>query len=102
MQEEKAFYRFLGFCYAKEGDTINAYRIIDTIKEKARPRELSYQLFVVYAGLKVSDSALYYLDTVRNNQTRTFKREKDDFFGYLNEDPRFLKVLQKHGISQNN
>ncbi len=97
--EEKAFYRFLGFCYAKEGDTINAHRIIDSIKMKARPRERSYQLAVVYSGLKATDSVFYYLDTVRNKQTRTFKREKDDFFDYLNEDARFLKILNDHGIS---
>jgi len=97
--EEKAFNRFLGFCYAIEGDTINAYKTIDAIRKNARLRERSYQLAVVYAGLKETDSVLYYLDTIRNKQTRTFKRERSDFFNYLDEDVRFIELLNSHGIS---
>ena len=95
--EEKAFYRFLGYSYAKIGDTINAYRVLDTIEKIARKREKSLQKAMVYSGLKVTDSVLFYLDTIRNKQTRTFKRERS-YFDYLNDNPKFKDILLSHGI----
>lgn len=93
------FNRFLGYCYTKVGDTLGAYRIIDSIHKVATPREKSHQLAVVYSSLKKTDSVIYYLDTIRNKQTKTFKREHKKFFEYLKDDPRFNKVLNQHGIS---
>ena len=59
VKKENVYNRFLGYCYAKTGDTISANRIIDTIKLKAYPTEKSHQLAVVYASLKVTDSIFY-------------------------------------------
>nr|WP_321233893.1 adenylate/guanylate cyclase domain-containing protein [uncultured Psychroserpens sp.] len=98
VHEEKAFYRFLGFSYAKVGDTINAYKTIETIRKIARDREKSFQLAMVYSGLEKRDSVLFYLDTIRNKQTKTFQREKDDFFGFLKDDRDFKAILKSHGI----
>ncbi len=98
VKKENVFNRFLGYAYAKTGDTINAYKTIDVIREKANELEKSHQLAVVYAGLKVTDSVLYYLDTIRNKQTRTFRRERKDYFEYLQNEPRFIKLLEDHGI----
>ena len=99
VKKQNVFNRFLGYCYAKTGDTIGAYRIIDTIRLRAHPKEKSHQLAVVYAGLKVTDSVLHHLDTIRNKQTRTIKRERMDFFDYLKDDTQFIEVLKSHGIN---
>lgn len=95
------FNRFLGFCYAKVGDTVNAYKIIDSIRLKSHPAEKNQQLAVVYAGLQERDSVLFYLDTIRNKQTKTIKREITEFFNFLKNDPEFKKVLFEHGINSN-
>ena len=71
VKKENVYNRFLGFCYAKLGDTAKAYSTIDTIKKVAHPIEKSHQLAIVYAGLQKKDSVLYYLDTIRNRQTKT-------------------------------
>ena len=97
--EENVFNRFLGFCYAKIGDTLNAQKTIDVIRRKAHPREKSHQLAVVYAGLEITDSVLHYLDTIRNKQSKTFGRESTEFFTYLNDDLRYQELLKAHGIS---
>ena len=102
VDEENVFNRFLGFCYAKVGDTINAKKTIDTIHKRAHPREKSHQLAVVYAGLEITDSVLYYLDTIRNKQSKSFGRESTEFFNYLNDDVRYLELLKAHGISPSN
>ncbi|WP_250432523.1 FlgO family outer membrane protein [Hanstruepera flava] len=101
VKKQNVFNRFLGYCYTKVGDTASAYRIIDSIRKNATEREKSHQLAMVYSSLKQTDSVLFYLDTVRNKQTRTFKRERNAFFGYLKDDPRFIQVLKDHGIDTN-
>lgn len=95
---ENVFNRFLGFCYAKTGDTINTYKTIDAIRKVSRPEEVSHQLAVVYAGLKKTDSVLFHLDTIRNKQTPTLSREVPEFFRYLKDDKRFKDILKTHGI----
>ncbi len=100
-KKENVYNRFLGFCYAKLGDTINAYRTIDTIRKVAHPIEKSHQLAIVYAGLQKRDSVLYYLDTIRNRQTKTIRREISDFFDFMKDDPEFKKVVAAHGIIEN-
>lgn len=98
---ENVFNRFLGFCYAKTGDTINAYKTIEVIRKASRPEEVNHQLAVVYAGLKQTDSVLFHLDTIRNKQTPTLRREVPEFFSYLKEDERFKDILKTHGIESN-
>ena len=99
VEEENVFNRFIGFCYAKIGDTINAQKTIDLIHKNARPREKSHQLAVVYAGLEITDSVLFYLDTIRNKQSKSFGRESTEFFNYLNDDVRYQELLKAHGIT---
>ncbi len=98
VKTQNVFNRFLGYAYVKLGDTLSGYRIIDSIHKNAHPYEKSQQLAVVYSALKKTDSVLYYLDTIRNKQSRTFSREVNGYFAYLKEDPRFLKRMQEHGI----
>ncbi|WP_104736006.1 adenylate/guanylate cyclase domain-containing protein [Hanstruepera ponticola] len=98
VKKQNVFNRFLGYCYTKVGDTVSTYRIIDSIRKNSTEREKSHQLAVVYSSLKQTDSVLFYLDTIRNKQTRTFKREQKAFFDYLQDDPRFIKILKDHGI----
>jgi tetratricopeptide (TPR) repeat protein len=104
VDEQPVFNRFLGFCYGKIGDTVNAYKTIETIKNTPNDfmdKERNHQLAVVFAGLNEADSVLYYLDTIRNNQVRMLRRERSEFFGFLKNDPRFLKLLAAHGIENN-
>ncbi len=98
VKKQNVFNRFLGYYYTKVGDTLSAYKIIDSIQKNAHPDEKSHQLAMVYSSLKLTDSVLFYLDTVRHKQTRTLRRERNDFFSYLDDDPRFIKILKDHGI----
>lgn len=98
VKEEGPFYRFLGFCYAKTGDTIGAYKVIDSIRKHVKESDKTHQFAVVYAGLQDRDSVLYYLDTIRNKHTRTLRREVPEFFDFLKDDPEFKKILKNHGI----
>lgn len=98
VDKQNVFNRFLGFCYAKVGDTVKAYETIKTIKQVAHPREKSHQLAIVYAGLQERDSVLYYLDTLRNRQTKTIRREISDFFDFLKDDAEFQRIVKSHGI----
>jgi len=97
-KEWAVYNRFLGYSYGQVGDTLNAYKVIDTIRVKGRNDEVNYMTAVVFAGIKQRDSVLYYLDKTRNNQTRMFKREIYDFFDFLKDDPEFIKLLKSHGI----
>lgn len=90
--------RFLGYSYVKAGDTLSGYRILDSIRKNAYPTEKSHQLAVVFSALKQTDSVLFHLDTIRNKQTRTFRRENKAFFEYLKDHPEYQKILKDHGI----
>lgn len=98
VKKQPVFNRFLGFCYARIGDSINAYKTIDDIRKHNKKSEISHQLAVVYAGLKKRDSVLFYLDTIRNKQTPTIRREVSEFFEFLKDDENFKAVLKSHGI----
>lgn len=98
VKKENVFNRFLGYCYVKTGDTLKALNIIDSIRKNAKPREKSHQLAVVFAGLKMTDSVLFYLDTIRHKQTRTLRREHTDFFDYLKNNEQYQAILKSHGI----
>ncbi|WP_298901190.1 adenylate/guanylate cyclase domain-containing protein [uncultured Psychroserpens sp.] len=98
---ENVFNRFLGYCYVKTGDTLKAYRTIDSIRKNAHPGEKSHQLAVVYSALKNNDSVFFHLDTIRNKQTRTLKREYDEFFDHLQTNKEFQNILKSHGIDMN-
>ena len=92
--------RFLGYCYAKVGDTLNANRIIDTIRNNTMKEYKSHQLSVVYSGLQKTDSVIYHLDTIRNKRIEMIKRDRGTFFEYLEGDPKFIEVLKAHGLKK--
>lgn len=95
---ENVYNRFLGYCYVKTGDTLKAYETIEVIRKHVNDFEKNHHLAVVYSALEMTDSVLYYLDTIRNTHSRGLKRERTEFFTYLKDDPRFKKLLQDHGI----
>jgi len=97
VNQQPVFDRFLGYCYAKVGDTLNARKTIATIRKRANEDFKSQQLAVVFAGLQETDSVLYHLDTLRNKQSPTLLRERTEFFEYLQEDPRFIELMKAHG-----
>ena len=101
VKDESTFYRFLGFCYGKTGDTIKAYNVIDSIRKRVKEGDKTHQLAVVYAGLKKRDSVLFYLDTIRNKHSNILKREVPEIFNFLKDDPEFKNILQSHGIKYN-
>ncbi len=98
--ESYAFNRFLAFSYGQVGDTVNAYRIINKIRElKIDPEDgKSHQLAVAFAGLKEVDSVFYYLDTIRNNRSTMLDREMGGFFSFIKEDPRYEELMRSHGL----
>ncbi|PWH82710.1 hypothetical protein DIS18_10780 [Algibacter marinivivus] len=98
VKTKNVFNRFLGYCYVKVGDTLSGYRILDSIRKNAYHTEKSHQLAVVFSALKETDSVLFHLDTIRNKQTRTFRRESKSFFKYLKDNPDYQKILKDHGI----
>ncbi|OUR90807.1 hypothetical protein A9Q87_12715 [Flavobacteriales bacterium 34_180_T64] len=99
VDEQPVFNRFLGYCYGKEGDTINCYKVINTIKSATFKRnEKNHQIAIAFAGLQETDSVLYYLDTIRNNQRTMLQRERYEFFGYLKDDPRFIDLIKAHAL----
>ncbi len=101
VNKEPVFYRFLGFSYGKTGDTISAYRVMDSIRKRVKPGDRTHQLAVVYAGLQKRDSVLFYLDTIRNKHSKVIRREVPEIFNFLKDDPEFKSVLKAHGITPN-
>jgi len=95
--EDKAYNRFLGYAYAKLGDTANAYRIIDSIRVLEKHRMQNHRLAVVFAGLNEKDSVFYYLDTARNKSS-LFNRKTIAYFNDLKDDPRYADLLKSHGL----
>lgn len=93
---QPVFDRFLGYCYAKTGDTLKAYERIDIIRKRAPKEYIDHQLAIVFAGLQETDSVLYHLDPVRNKQSRTVIRERIDFFDFLKDDDRFQEIMKAH------
>ena len=100
--KQPVFYRFLGYCYGKTGDTINAYKTIDSIKSNTSYKvgEKNHQLAVAFAGIKDKDSVLYYLDISRNNLNKMLNRERHEFFEFLENDEQFRALLLSHGIEE--
>lgn len=93
------FNRFLAHYYGRTGDTINALKVIDTIRQTAPDYELDHMMAVAFAGLKNKDSVLHYLDTVRHKRSGMIRRERRDYFDFLDQDPDYHKVLESHGIT---
>ena len=98
IKKEPIFNRFLGFCYARIGDSINAYKTIDNVRKHNKKSEVNHQLAVIYAGLKKRDSVLFYLNPIRNKEEPTIRREVPEFFDFLIGDPEFTAILKSHGI----
>ena len=98
--EADAFNRFLAFSYGQVGDTVNAYRIINKIRElEIDPEDgKSHQMAVAFAGLKEVDSVFHYLDTIRNDKTSMLDRELGTFFKFIKEDPRYPALMSAHGL----
>lgn len=92
------FNRYLGYCYAKVGDTLKANNIIDTINKVTPKEDKNYQLAVVYAGLQKNDSVFHHLDTVRNIHSDLLKRDRLTIFYYLKDNLKFKEILKMHNL----
>lgn len=101
--EEPVFYRFLAYSYGQVGDTLNAHRVIDTIRSIEFDLEdgKSHQLAIAFAGLKETDSVYHYLDTIRNKRTDMLRRELNGFFEFIKKDPRYEGLMEAHGLTPN-
>ncbi|NKI32753.1 tetratricopeptide repeat protein [Muricauda sp. DJ-13] len=97
--EDKNYYRFLGYSYGQLGDTINALRIVDSIKKMPSHRMQNHRIAVVFAGLKESDSVFHYLDTSKN-KSKLFNNNAIYYFDYIKTDPRYSDLLHQHNISK--
>lgn len=95
--QDKNYYRFLGYSYAQLGDTVNALRVVDSIKSLQPHRMQNHRIAVVFAGLRKSDSVYHYLDTAMN-KSQLFNNKALTYFDYLKEDPKYIELLSQHGI----
>ncbi len=98
--QDKNYYRLLGYSYSQLGDTINSYAIIDSIKALEPHRMQNHRIAVVFAGLQENDSVFYYLDTIRN-KSQFFDNKTLDYFYDVKKDPRYAELLKAHGILKN-
>lgn len=98
VKENYIFRRFLGYCYAKVGDTISAENMIKLIRLNSEKDFMNHELAVVYAGLKKTDSVLFHLDSIRNKRKFLVQRDYGTFFEYLLNDSRLKEKLQQHDV----
>lgn len=96
--KDPAYFRLLGYSYAKIGDTVNAYRTIDSIKVLETGRLKNHRIAVVFAGLQKTDSVFYYLDTIRN-KSKLFNSNRLYYFDDYKNNNRYKELLNSHGIS---
>ncbi len=96
---ESSYTRLLGYSYAKIGDTLNAYKIIDTLKLKDKTRLKNHRIAVIFAALKERDSMYYYLDPKRN-LTKRFNSNRINYFDVYKTDSRYEDLLISHGIKK--
>lgn len=98
--KDPAYFRLLGYSYAQLGDSVNAYKAIDSIKNKEKSRLKNHRIAVVFAGLHKPDSVFYYLDTIRN-KSKLFNSNRLYYFDEIKTDSRYQSLLKSHGIEVN-
>ncbi|MDX1471550.1 MAG: hypothetical protein R3213_08640, partial [Flavobacteriaceae bacterium] len=99
--EDTNYFRMLGYSYAKAGDTMAAYRIIDSLR-KYGPEDLrNHRIAVVYAGLGKADSVFWYLDSTRN-KSQLFNSDRLAYFDEYKSDKRYQELLAQHKINAQN
>ena len=96
-KQDPSYYRILGYSYGQLGDTVSAYRTIDSIKKLDKTRLLNHRVAVVFASLNKNDSVFYYLDTARN-KSQLFNNSRLYYFDDVKKDSRYKKLLESHGI----
>lgn len=96
-EKDPAYYRILGYSYAKMGDRKQALNTLDSIKKLEKGPLKNHRLAVVFAGLDQADSVFYYLDTTRNKSSR-FNSDRLYYFDDYKSDPRYQDLLLSHGI----
>ena len=100
IDEFSIYNRFLGYCYAKIGNTDGAYKMLEDVKVRTPDIYKSHQKAVIYAGLKLRDSVFHYLDTSRNKMTSLFMMDRPTFFEEFEGDPKFIELLKAHGLPE--
>jgi len=95
--EDPNYLRILGYSYGQLGDTVNAYKVIDSIKALPPHRMQNHRIAVVFAGLNENDSVFYYLDTIRN-KSDFFNSDRLYYFDNVKKDPRYRELLKAHNI----
>ena len=98
VQTDQAYLRLLGYSYGKVGNLVNAYKIIDSIKQLNSYAHKNYHVATVFAGLDEIDSVLYYLDTSRNKQSRMLQQDRKMLFQHFENDPKFKAILAQHKL----
>jgi len=89
----------LGYFYAVTGKKGEALKIIEQLKEKAKP-STPFQVAEVYAGLGDKDQAFAWLD--RSSEERfafTWKIVITPQFDSLRSDPRYVALLRRMNLS---
>ena len=96
-KHDNAYWRMLGYSYAKIGEKAKALALIDSIKSKDNYQLKNHRIAVIYMGLGMKDSVFYYLDTARN-KSKLFNSKRLYYFDSIKSDPRYSELLKMHGI----
>jgi len=96
--KDNTYFSLLGFSYAKVGNVVNAYKVIDSIKQFDNSKFKNHRVAIVFAGLDELDSVLYYLDTIRNKQSRLLRQDRHLLFKEFEKNEAFEAILKAHKI----
>ena len=92
----------LGNAYARAGQTDEAQRVLDELKERTKTKYISWRdIAVIYAGLGDKDQAFASLDKAYELRDSGIVFMKvDPLFDPLRDDPRFQTLLQRIGLPE--
>jgi tetratricopeptide (TPR) repeat protein len=93
---------YLGAVYGIAGNTTQAKRIVEDLKEISKTRHVSpYSVALVYSGLNDKDQAFEWLD--RAYEARSFGMtllKLETVFENLRSDPRYKDLLKRMNLPQ--
>ncbi|MGH9839354.1 MAG: winged helix-turn-helix domain-containing tetratricopeptide repeat protein [Blastocatellia bacterium] len=92
----------LGYVYAACGQTLEARRLLDDLKELSRQRYVSpFTLAVIYAGLGAKEQALACFEKAYRERSRSlFWANINPMLDSLRPEPRFQSLLRRVGFPE--
>jgi TolB-like protein/DNA-binding winged helix-turn-helix (wHTH) protein len=92
---------WLGFAYAMDGRTAEAYTVLARLHAGATRRYVSPQMFaIVHVGLGDRDAAFRWLEEAFRQRAFEMRSLTSALFELLADDPRYQNLLQRLGLAQ--